>query len=245
MNKDGDVSNSAVLEKITCTHCGEICDDEAVFAENYVFCCQGCEVVYTLLHESGLGNYYSLDSSNPGISMRNTDHENRFEYLDNADVSERILDFTDGKSARVTLKTPQIHCASCIWLLENLNRINSDVHFAEVFFDKREVAIRFNIAQLPLSKLAGLLTSIGYKPEFRLDRLSDERQVSEKTRLRPLYLKIGIAGFAFGNIMLFSLPEYLSGSEGVDAQFLKLFGMLNIALALPVFLYSEPARNKS
>ena len=83
-----------------------------------VFCCTGCQTVYGLLNESGLGAYYGLDAENPGISMRKVAEDSRFEYLDDPTVLHKVLDFSDGKEARVTLKTPQIHCASCIWLLE-------------------------------------------------------------------------------------------------------------------------------
>jgi P-type Cu+ transporter len=227
---------STVIEKLKCTHCGELCDDEIIRQEEAVFCCTGCQTVFGLLNESGLGAYYGLDKDQPGINMRKVAEDSRFEYLDDPSVQQKILDFTDGQLARVTLKTPQIHCASCIWLLENLHRLNEAVKFAEVYFDRREVAIRFDIQELPLSRLAALLSSIGYTPDFNLDRLDTKKKTDPN---RPLYLKIGIAGFAFGNIMLFSLPEYLSGSGGVDAQFLKLFGALNIVLALPVFLYSS------
>lgn len=230
------MSSSSIIEQLKCTHCGESCDEEIIRKDEAVFCCNGCQTVYGLLHDSGLGAYYDIDSSEPGISMRKVANDTRFDYLDDTSVLHKILDFTDGKQARVTLKTPQIHCASCIWLLENLHRLNPAVKFAEVFFNKREVSIQFEIQQLPLSKLAALLSSIGYTPDFNLDRLDKMKDVSPN---RSTYLKIGVAGFAFGNIMLFSLPEYLSGAGGVDDQFLRLFGTLNIILALPVFLYSS------
>lgn len=221
-------------EHVACTHCGEPCEDEPILEGVNSFCCTGCNTVYNLLHESGLAAYYELDENTPGISMRKASTK-RFEHLDDPTVSHRILDFTDGKTARVTFKTPQIHCSSCIWLLENLHRLNPAVKSSEVFFGRREAAIQFDIKELPLSKLATLLASIGYEPDLSLDKLDQKYEAPSN---RPIYLKIGIAGFAFGNIMLFSLPEYLSGSAGLDAQFLTLFGALNIILALPVFFYS-------
>ncbi|KPP99140.1 MAG: Cu2+-exporting ATPase CcoI [Bacteroidetes bacterium HLUCCA01] len=227
---------TVIQQDIKCTHCGEPCDDEIIRQGDNVFCCTGCQTVYGLLNESGLGAYYGLDAENPGISMRKVAEDSRFEYLDDPTVLHKVLDFSDGKEARVTLKTPQIHCASCIWLLENLHRLNPAVTFAEVYFDRREVAIRFDPVALPLSKLAALLSSIGYTPDFSMDKLDGPKETSPN---KPLYLKIGVAGFAFGNIMLFSLPEYLAGTQGVDAQFRTLFGALNIILALPVFLYSS------
>ena len=54
---------------------------------------------------------------------------------------------------------------------------------------------------------------------------------------RRLYLQLGVAGFAFGNIMLFSVPHYANGGP-LDDGFQRLFDGLNIAFALPVLLFS-------
>lgn len=229
--------SAELLEKTQCTHCGEPCDEELITSASgdAHFCCHGCHTVYDLLNESGLGSFYKIDQENPGISMRKVKQASQFSHLDDPQVMQPLLDFNDGKTARVTLRLPQIHCSSCIYLLENLHKLDSGVKSAEVFFDRREAAITFNLEALPLSGLAALLSRIGYEPDLSLDHLSKKKQ---KATNRPQLLKIGIAGFAFGNIMLFSLPEYLAGPGGIDAQFLKLFGGLNIILALPVFLYS-------
>ena len=223
------------LQKILCEHCGEDCIDDSIQSDEKVFCCNGCKAVYELLHETGMESYYSKDVESPGVSQKKYQFQD-YSYLDHPEISAKVLDFSDSKNAFVTFKTPQIHCASCVWLLENISRINPAISFSQVFFDKREVTIRFDISKLPLSELVSLMTKIGYRPDLNLDKVQDQK--SESTN-RPLYLKIGIAGFAFGNIMLFSLPEYLSGNEGVDSQFLTLFGTLNIILALPVFFYSS------
>lgn len=218
-----------------CAHCGDPCKDEHIAENELNFCCPGCQSVYHLLSESGLGSYYRLEET-PGINMKGEATQRRFEHLDDPEISRKLLDFYDGKIAKVRFRTPQIHCSSCIWLLENLFKLEPAVMYSEVFFGRQEVDITYDPNNLKLSELAALLTRIGYRPEEHLGRLDKNEK---DTSLRPLYLKIGVAGFAFGNIMLFSLPEYLAGSEGIDQQFIHLFGMLNIALALPVFFYSS------
>ncbi|NJN35073.1 MAG: hypothetical protein HC817_13250 [Saprospiraceae bacterium] len=49
---------------------------------------------------------------------------------------------------------------------------------------------------------------------------------------------MGLAGFAFGNIMLLSFPEYLGINESLDKNLTPYFGYLNIIMATPVLLYS-------
>ncbi len=230
------MSTIEVAQKLACSHCGEPCDDELISSGDGVFCCTGCKTVYELLHDNGMEAYYAQSElESPGISQRQS-IKTDFSYLDQPEIGSKVLDFSDGKIAWVTFRTPQIHCASCVWLLENLPRLNQHVLQSQVYFDRREVTVRFNAELLKLSELALLLSKIGYRPDLQLDKVTGKKSSPVD---RALYLKIGVAGFAFGNIMLFSLPEYLSGSEGVDNQFRVLFGVLNIILSLPVFFYSS------
>ena len=129
-----------------------------------------------------------------------------------------------------------MHCSSCIWLLENLYRVNDGIIESKVNFLRKEVSVSFNNSKVSLKEIVELLSSIGYEPEINLASLN--REVSSESN-KQLYLKIGVAGFAFGNIMLLSFPEYLSGDEVIDPRFTFFFGILNIVLALPVFFYSS------
>jgi P-type Cu+ transporter len=230
------MSTAEVAQIVACSHCGEHCYDDSISSGESTFCCTGCKTVYELLHDNGMQAYYAQgDVLAPGISQKNGVRSD-YSYLDQVEISSKVMDFSDGKTAWVTFRTPQIHCASCVWLLENLPRLNPGVLQSQVFFDRREVTVRFNQEELKLSQLASLLSRIGYRPDLQLDKVTQKKSNPVD---RSRYLKIGVAGFAFGNIMLFSLPEYLSGPDGVDDQFRTLFGALNIVLALPVFFYSS------
>src|SRR5690606_32021791 len=47
------------------------------------------------------------------------------------------------------------------------------------------------------------------------------------------------AGFAFGNIMMLSFPEYLDlGQSSEDQRMRLMFNLLNLVLILPVLFYS-------
>src|SRR5215472_4289273 len=90
------------------------------------FCCQGCLVVHDLLAENGLEHFYDLNR-HPGVRKQNASRRERWAFLDEPDLQERLLDFTDGKISRVTFKIPAIHCIACVWLLENLFRLNAGI----------------------------------------------------------------------------------------------------------------------
>ena len=75
---------------------------------------------------------------------------------------------------------------------------------------------------------------VGPWPVFNLADLG-ERKVSPVPR--GLWLQIGIAGFAFGNVMMLSFPSYL-GLEGQRSPGMRLFfGVVSLALSLPVVTY--------
>jgi Cu+-exporting ATPase len=57
-----------------------------------------------------------------------------------------------------------MHCASCIWLLEHLGRINKAVIHSKVDFEKKEIALVYNPQLAKLSEIAAVLDYIGYPP---------------------------------------------------------------------------------
>lgn len=216
-----------------CYHCGEDCSSDAIVLEDKHFCCDGCKLVYELLSEHDLDAYYQLENR-PGTAVKASNLEQKYAYLDLEEVQETLLDFSEKPWARVTLKLPSIHCSSCVYLLEHLSRINKAIKTVMVDFVKREAAITFNIEQLSLRGLVELLCKIGYIPDLSSN---SKKKGKGQYSNRGLFLKIGLAGFCFGNIMLLSFPEYFMLQEGDLEGYQLFFGVLNFLLALPVLLY--------
>lgn len=186
-------------------------------------------MVYDLLTEHKLDGYYSLDDR-PGISQRSVS-AHTYEYLDDPEIVAALLTFDDGALCRITTHLPQIHCSACIWLLEHLYQLHEGVHHVSVNFSARKAHITFHRDKISLRQLVELLARIGYPPEINLGDLSGEEQKQD----RSLIYKLGLAGFAFGNIMLLSFPEYLGFDK---ASYLFHIGYINILLATPVLLYA-------
>ncbi len=225
--------------KVKCAHCGDTCSDEHLIAHEKDFCCNGCLTVFELLHEAGLDAYYDSETV-PGISLRRKEADEQFIFLDHPEVQQKLLDFNSANFAKIHLFIPVIHCSSCVWLLENLYRLHKGVRQVRVNFGKREATISFDPALISLRKLAELLHSIGYTPQITIDQSKNEKQQA----VSRIGLKIGVAGFSFGNIMLLSFPEYL-GIDDLDANIHRFIGYLNILLALPVVLYCSSDYFKS
>jgi P-type Cu+ transporter len=215
-----------------CYHCGEEVITSVLFDEK-VFCCQGCKSVYSILSKTGLCDYYNLNEA-PGTNLKKEIRADKFLFLDDKKIEQKLIQFKNEEQTHITFYLPQMHCSSCLYLLENLHRINTNIISARVNFPAKEVTVVFNHHQLPLSKLAALLSSIGYEPYISLHNLEQKKPAFPKS----LIYQLGVAGFCFANIMLLSFPEYL-GFEGDEKSLQTVFRALNILLALPVLLYSS------
>lgn len=216
-----------------CYHCGQFCPDDSIYIEDKNFCCNGCKTVYEILNQNQLCNYYSFEQ-NPGISPSSI-YEKKFDYLEEPDVINKLIEFRDDKFFLITFYIPQIHCSSCIWLLENLFKLNPSIIDSKVNFVRKELTVKFLHEKISLKELVILLASIGYEPQISLENQSDKKTINPN---KKLYYQIGVAGFCFGNIMLFSFPEYLS-IDVQDKLLKNFFSYLNFVLAIPVFFYSS------
>lgn len=227
------MGNNKTTEKKLCYHCGNECRETTITDNDKAFCCLGCKTVYEILEKNNLCNFYNI-GENPGLTQSNLVHKN-FDYLDDPEIMNKLIEFQDDNLLIVSFNLPQMHCSSCIYLLENLFKINSAIINSEVNFLQKTISIKINPNKISLKQTVELLSSIGYEPQINLDDI-EQKQI--KSTNKKLLYKIGVTGFCFGNIMLLSFPEYLNiGSS--DSFFIKFFGWLNLILALPVMLYSS------
>ena len=227
-NRDSQIKSNA------CFHCGEDCGVVPILLEEKKFCCNGCKTVYEILSQSNACDYYKYEE-HPGLKAGNSETGSRFAYLDNDEIRGELLEFSEDGVSKVKLFIPAIHCSSCIWLLENLQRLNPGVMHSSVNFVKKEVIITFHDQVITLRQLVELLAAVNYIPQLTLDSLHKgaKRKVN-----RGIYYRLGVAGFCFGNIMLFSFPAYLSVNDAVENLLRQNFGLLNILFGIPVAFYS-------
>jgi len=217
---------------IYCYHCGEDCRNDKIHIAQKIFCCEGCKMVYQVLNQNDLCEYYHLNA-NPGITQRIPIRDNKFSFLDDDKIKAKLISFRNDRQTHVTFYLPQMHCSSCLWLLENLHRIDDGVISSKVNFARREVDIVFLNENATLRKVAEVLTRIGYEPHISLNDLSETRPGINKSMIYQL----GVAGFCFGNIMLMSFPEYF-GIDASETGLRGIFRWMNFFLAIPVLLYS-------
>src|SRR5690606_9790868 len=198
---------SAIMGKNFCFHCGlDAPPSDVLYFDDKTFCCQGRKTVYEIFTLNGLSSYYDLERSPGAVPVENA---NKYDFLDNEKIVEGLLEFNEGDTKIVSFHVPHIHCSACIWILENLRRLEPGITFSQVNFHEKKVRINFNSAKLSLKEVVQLLARIGYEPYISLD---DYKSRKTQTDYRLTY-KLGVAFFCFGNIMLLSFPEYFEHTE--------------------------------
>lgn len=219
------------MANTTCYHCGDECGKNGVQFDEKEFCCNGCKTVYEIFSSNGLTAFYEIEAK---AGTTPNELRGKYDFLDNQEIVEQLVEFNEEGVQVVGLMIPSIHCSSCIWVLENLNRLHSAITVSQVDFPKKTIRVTYKTEDFSLKTLVLLLGSIGYEPNISLETLEGKKNVVD----RSLIYKLGVAGFAFGNVMLLSFPEYFEVEEFWLDQYKGVFRWLMFAFSLPVVFYA-------
>lgn len=221
-----------------CFHCGDSCERQHITFDEKSFCCNGCKTVYEIFSSNDLSHYYELQAA-AGSTPKPI--EGKYDFLDNEEIISKLTEFNDGNIQIINLYIPTIHCSSCIWILENLNKLNKHVTNSQVDFPKKTIRVTYKNEDFSLKNLVLLLAKIGYEPYISLEDFEGKKKVTD----RSLIYKLGVAGFAFGNVMFLSFPEYFdlnssaaSGGEYWLNKYQDLFRWMMFIFSLPVVFYA-------
>ncbi|TDE51116.1 heavy metal translocating P-type ATPase [Flavobacterium sp. GT3P67] len=220
------------MDRQNCFHCGlDIIKAKEIIFDKKEFCCNGCKTVYEIFSLNDMTCYYDFEKS-PGATPQ--DSNGKYDFLDNESIVSKLLEFQESSTAIISLNIPHIHCSSCIWILENLQRLQKGISISQVNFPEKKVRITYNPEAVSIKTIVLLLCSIGYEPYISLENYETGKSHID----RSLTYKLGVAFFCFGNIMLLSFPEYFEVKEYWLDQYRGFFRWLIFALSLPSFLYS-------
>lgn len=220
------------MNAFKCYHCGlDSVENDVIIFDDKKFCCNGCKTVFEIFNQNDLTCYYDFEQF-PGATPQ--DIHGKYDFLDNKTILEKLLEFNEDTIHIASLNLPHIHCSSCIWILENLKKLQPGISSSQVNFQEKTVRITYNNEKTNLKEIVYLLSSIGYEPYISLENY----EAGQKDTDRSLVYKLGVAFFCFGNIMLLSFPEYFEVSEYWLDHYRNFFRWLIFALAMPSFFYS-------
>jgi len=221
---------------VVCDHCGLPVPPSLVReGEEKQFCCGGCRQVYAILHDWGLDGFYrQVEREGAELGPARVSGR-RFDDFDAEELVGEQVKETEGGTRRTRLFLEGVHCAACVWLVEELPRALDGVLSVRLNLASAVADVEWDPKEVRLSSIARALDSIGYTPHLR-DRvaLEDARRHED----RVLLTRIGVAAACAMNIMFIHGALY-SGEDGsMDASFVQFFRWLSLGLAVPVVFYS-------
>lgn len=220
----------------TCIHC----DQEVVTAyyqkelshEAGPFCCQGCLSVYNVINHKGLSEYYDIKKNVALFKKRNPvdSKVNHYSFLDDADFVQEYAYKNLKSELTMEFYLEGIHCLACLWIIEKLPTFVEGVLSAKLNMGRSVVTISID-EKGKFSEVARELDNIGYRPHaLKINQKTADLKIKEE---RGMLLKIGVAGAAAGNIMLYAVSLY----AGAGPQYETVFNALTVIFALPVMTY--------
>jgi len=143
-----------------------------------------------------------------------------------AGLSRKLADGTE----QLEFAVPDAHCAACIRSIEAGLGTLPQVKLARVNLSRRRVRIVYDPGRGRRSELSAAINASGYH-NYVLDPSQDE--VGDPV-LSELVKALAVAGFAAGNIMLFSVSIWAGANEATR----DLFHWISALIALPAIGYS-------
>ncbi len=150
------------------------------------------------------------------------------------DIDEVQEEFVDalGETREINLLVEGIHCAACVWLIENSLQAMPGVEEARVNLTGRRLRLKWDNGRLKLSQALRRLGDIGYAA-VPFDPDAAEGSLQRENR-RLLY-RMAFAGFAMMNLLWISIALYSGADQG---EFRGMFHWIGFAIATPTLLYS-------
>jgi P-type Cu2+ transporter len=218
-----------------CFHCGLPVAESAretawVAGRERAFCCTGCKSVCEAIFAAGLEGYYRRTPEGE-IFGPPPEPPKDLALFDLDAVQEEFTD-TATETRDINLLVEGIHCAACVWLIENGLRAMPGVEEARVNLTGRRLRVRWDNGRLKLSRILRRLGDLGYAAA-PFDPESAEGAIGRENR--AMLYRMAWAGFAMMNLMWISIALYAGADQG---EFRSLFQWLGFAIATPTLLYS-------
>jgi P-type Cu2+ transporter len=215
---------SAPGADLDCLHCGQPVPRGGAGP----YCCDGCEAVSLLLREEGLERYYDLRRG-PSAPVLAPPAGRERAWL------EPLAAELAGAAAihRVTLDVQGLHCAGCVWLIEELFRRQPDAE--QILINPALGVIDLRVGRgFPLAGLADSIERFGYQ-------LGPARKRGAP-RADGLLLRLGVCLALAASSMMLSASMYFGLVGGRIHQLFAsaswAMAALSVIVGGPVFFRS-------
>ncbi|MDX8413927.1 MAG: heavy metal translocating P-type ATPase [Mariprofundales bacterium] len=231
---------NAFLCKDNCFHCGLTASGSTacqgvVAGENHLFCCSGCLSVCQVIHEAGLNDFYAHLQRDQATMAPPPDAPADIDQYDLQEVQQEFTQTLADGSQQARLMVEGIHCAACVWLIEQALSGMQGVVKAEVNLVHHRLLLQWQPNQVSLPQVMRRLATLGYAAvPFNQENMEG----SFHKQNRNLLFRLGFAAFGAMNIMWISIALYAGGFSGISSEYQQFFHWISLAIATPVLLYS-------
>lgn len=220
--------------KVPCSHCHIKFDTSVMIKDKeYFFCCNGCQAVFHLLQDQGLGNFYEK-SKDIELCAQNQNLEDSSNF-DSKSFYDKFVKINSDGFCEVSLVIEGIHCSACVWLNEKVLHKMDGVIEANINFTNNKATIVWVDDIVKLSTIIDTIRSIGYNA-FAYDSLAQELHVNKERK--SYYLKMAVAIFASMNTMWIAVAQYAGYFSGITQDVKTILNIAEGILATPVLFYS-------
>jgi Cu2+-exporting ATPase len=224
----------------SCFHCNEpVLTGEQfttiINGQAQPMCCPGCQAVSQAIIDAGLTSYYQFRSE-PGNRQTALVPEQLTQYSA-YDLPEVQQDFVhkQGEIDSTSLSIDGITCAACAWLIEHKLKPINGITNVLVNSTTQRAMVSWDNNTIKLSEILQLISQIGYQAApYQVD----EQEKQSKADSRKFLLRLGLAGFATMQVMMFALALYTGYFTDLDVEFRDYFRWVSLIFAAPVVLYS-------
>ncbi|KIO35306.1 heavy metal translocating P-type ATPase [Shewanella sp. cp20] len=232
------------MDALNCFHCGEPVTTGRQF-ETLIdnvpqpMCCPGCQAVSAAIIEAGLINYYKYRTE-PGSKQTALVPEalNAFSAFDLKEVQQDFVHqdvHQDKQSASTSLTIDGITCAACAWLIEHKLQHIDGINKIAVNTTTERAQVSWDPDKIKLSEILAQISRIGYQAApYQVD----DEEIQSKKNSRKFLLRLGLAGFATMQVMMFALALYSDYFTDLDVEFRDYFRWVSMIFAAPVVFYS-------
>ncbi|MFQ5560196.1 MAG: heavy metal translocating P-type ATPase [Nitrospinota bacterium] len=203
------------------------------------FCCKACLSIWELITEGELDQFYTYREKKRPRKPENFSAD--FSQYDAEALSSQFVETKDGLSETSFLLNG-ISCTACVWLTEKVIMNLEGVRHTKVLFSNGLATVRWETQKVPLSTILSTFRKYGfdarpYTPSAELTTLSKNNNT--------LLFRLGVAGFAAGNIMLFYIAIYAGLFSGMEERIKLLFEWFSLVLATPALFFSASPLTRS
>lgn len=216
---------------LCCDHCGlPVPQQSRRSAAGHAFCCAGCLVVWDILHDRGLGEFYRLGERR-GAPVRPT--ATGFAEFDHPAFHALHVERRPDGASEGLFYLEGVHCRSCVWLVEHVPLLLDGTILAELDVARSMVRLVWDGERRRLSEIAVELDRLGYRLHpFR----GRAREALRRVEDRAMLVRIGIAGAIAGNVMMLALAIYSGWFGGMENGVQRYLRWMSLLLTAPAVL---------